>query len=233
MKALADPRIAKFGQLVSDGIDAWTRAGRLLCEITAGNPHAHAEILAGNPHLSVEVLQSFERIGRRELHPYLAMDASAASRRLAMLPYDDQARLYREKVCVVVNSSEGPVERQKRVCDLTKAEAGRVIGEKGIRSVTEQRHLLRRWEHSTSPRGSSGPREEKIPAPNEFETTADLDADPKTELSRLLRIANHVLLEARSSLTMLKRRESKQDRHITAALQAIGHLRLAVNENDL
>ena len=41
------------------------------------------------------------------------------------------------------------------------------------------------------------------------------------------------MLEARVALAQTYGRESKQDRHITAALNAIGQLRFAVNEGEL
>ena len=233
MKTLADPRIRQFSELVAAGIVAWTKAGQLLCRLTEENPGAHAEIIADNPHLTPEVLVAFERIGRRELHPYLAMDSSPASRALAALPYDEQARLYREKVCVVVNTLDGPVERQKRVCDLTKQEAGRVIGEKGIRTPAEQRKLLRPRRRLITPRGHQSPEaEEPAAAAEDFGAPAK-GLNPAAALIHWLGVTQNALLEARSALTLINRRESKQDRHITAALGAVGQLRLAANEDDL
>lgn len=65
-----------------------------------------------------------------------------------------------------------------------------------------------------------------------LESQADINADPKTELLNFLDVAQSALLEARSSLAMIKL-YSNGDEHITRALTEIGHLRIETTENDL
>ena len=60
-----------------------------------------------------------------------------------------------------------------------------------------------------------------------------LHEEAKATLIRHLKDAQESMLEARGALAQTYGRESKQDRHITAALRSIGELRFAVNEGDL
>ena len=235
MKTLADPRIGQFADLVRAGLESWIRAGRLLCQIKADDPGAIAAILEANPELTPEILASFERIGRREVHPALVLDGSPGAKRLAALPYDEQARLHRAEVLVVVRSASGPVTRHKRVCDLTKSEALRVIGEQGIRTEAEQRRLLR------PRRGESGTvermrREEEPDSPVIDVEAVAVEAgerDPRQQFKRLVDGANAQLLEARSALVMIHRADSPHDRHIADALRAVGELRFLFNEGEI
>ena len=63
--AVIDPRIAEFSSLINQGIDAWQRAGKILCELEQTTPDAYRVILADNPHLTPHILDIFARIGRR------------------------------------------------------------------------------------------------------------------------------------------------------------------------
>ena len=142
--------------------------------------------------------------------------------------------MHRAEVAVAVWSGGVATTRLKAVSALTKPEAERVFGPSGLRPVAEQMRLLRR----PSQRGSGNGLLPSGSMPVGVEAGAqppadDLDEDPKAALLRHLMAAQTQLLEARSSLVMIHGRDSRQDRHITAALQSIGQLRLAANENEL
>ena len=235
MKTLADSRLQEFLDLVRLGAETWVKAGRLLCRIQDDNPQAVPLLLELNPDLTRDVLEKFMAMGKRTLHPSLVLDDSPAAKRLALLPYDQQEQLLRAKVRVVVRTADGPMEREKRVCDLTKGEAERVIGETGLRTMAEQRRLLK-----PSHRQNIAPtRPDREDAPDthvlevEAVVTESLDASPLAELKRHLTLVNTYLLEARSSLVQVNKREHPLDRHITAALREVGLLRLAVNEGEI
>lgn len=228
-----DPRVAEFSALVNQGMNAWQQAGKILVKLIEADPDAERVILLDNPHLTSEILRTFERMGRRELYPFLAVDSSPGARRLALLPYDQQVQLYREKITIAVATADGPVERQKRVTDLTKAEAERAIGETGLRSAAEQRRLLPLRKERLG-RGENIEVGDVAPDPNDVPSIEFNPSAPSAgELARLLQIAQAALVEARSALTMVHKRESRQERHITAALQAIGQLRFAITEGEL
>lgn len=226
IQVIGDPRIAEFCSLVNKGIDAWTEAGRLLCDIVRDNPEAYINILSDNPHLSRDVLESFERIGRKEIHPYLLVDGSPGARRLAGLPYASQVKLYEGRITVVVKTKAGFEQRRKRVCELTSKEAGLVFDVDRMRTVQEQSKLLGNHSHSSNPHCRSTPTHESE------SNGATLDETPTQELLRVLTIANDALLEARTALAMIQR-GSPHDALLTTAFRAIGELRYAANEGEL
>ena len=226
---IVDPRLQRFGELVNQGIEAWVEAGRLLTEITADDPEAYTVILSENPHLTRDILLAFERIGRKEIYPYLIIDGSPGARMLAALPYESQVKLYTGKVRVVVKRGGCLEPIDKRVCDLTQPEAARAFDGDHIRPVAEQMKLMR---PSVSHRDTHRVVEDSEPPPPVDSSVPSLDEDPKAELARQLSIVNTALLDARTALAMIQR-ESKWDGCISTALTAIGKLRFALNDGQV
>jgi hypothetical protein len=225
-----DSRIEEFCQLIKSGIDSWKRAGKILCQLLEDDPAIFGKIVDGRPYLTRETLESFARIGRRELYPYLVVDGSPGARRLARLPYRDQERIYESRVAVVVRQKGITEQKFKRVFELTAPEASRVFNCTGLRTVQEQMHLLAQPKRKNA---RSTPRVERdAQEPESTAGGASLDAKPADDLKRLLTLANDALLDARTVLATIKR-GSKQDEHITVALREIGALRFAVTEGDL
>lgn len=221
-KKLADPRITQFCRLINDGIEAWVKAGELLVDITRDDPAAFGKIVSANPHLTHDILLSFERIGRKEIYPYLLVDGSPGAKLLCALPYDRQIKLYRSTVLVATKSKDGFGQEHKRVCDLTAQEAARVFNVAQIRTVSEQTKLFPVLRHPIRTFRS----DPKLP-----ENLSSLDESPEHELQRLLDTANESIVEARSVLTLLKLNNDVQvDRLIVACLNYIGNLRFQVNQ---
>jgi hypothetical protein len=228
----SDPRIEEFCSLIQAGIDAWKRAGKILCKLLDDDATIFAKILEQRPYLTRETLESFERIGRRELYPYLAVDNSPGARRLAALPYSEQERIYQTRVAVVVKVKGGFTEQKfKRVHELNEHEAARVFNGDRLRTVQEQLHLVTQRKRSVV-RATRAATMSDESEPESTAGTASLEASPIDELKRLLTLGNDALLEARSVLASVQR-GSRKDAHITTALREIGALRFAVNEGDL
>jgi len=222
-----DSRITQFCALIFSGIEAWIKAGKLLCEMKTENPEVFFLIRVERPELTIEILETFERIGRQEIYPYLVADGSPGARHLMALPYGEQRKIYEEGVLVVTKRGA----QIKKVSQLSLIELGRVFDGERIRSEKEQSEILRHRR-----RASLVARARTEENGNEDDPTlllkADLGAEPTSELARLLGLANAIMIECRSLLAMVKR-ESKKDTHITNALIEIGSLRFAVNEGEL
>jgi hypothetical protein len=225
--AAPDSRIVQFCAFIASGIEAWIKAGRLLCKMKRDNPNVFNLIRVERPELTLEVLETFERIGRKQIYPYLVADSSPGARRLMALPYEKQSKLYREGVLVITRRRGGFHPEIKKVSALTPAEAGRVFDGERIRDEKGQMEILRRGLHLIAPATSGA-----SPVNSAAELKANLSADPVAELTRLLGAANDIMIECRSLLSMVKR-ESRKDVHITNALIEIGSLRFAVNEGEL
>ena len=139
-----DDRISEFCSLINAGVEAWVKAGALLYEMKAKEPGIFNVILAEHPYLSNDILATFERIGKREIYPYLLVDGSPGSRMLTALPYDTQVQLYHEDVPVVVRRGNFTTTIRKTVRSLTKPEAVRVFDGGRVRSVSEQTKLVQK-----------------------------------------------------------------------------------------
>jgi hypothetical protein len=226
--AVPDSRILEFCGLIMAGIESWTKAGRLLCEMKRDNPNVFNLIRVERPMLTLEVLETFERIGRKEIYPYLVADSSPGARRLMALPYRTQSKLYCEGVLVVLRRRGGFFPQLKKISALSTSEVGRVFDGDRIRSESEQVSILRRRAPLLAPATNGNGNEAAEPV----ELKANLSAEPVSELVRLLTLANDVMIECRSLLAMIKR-DSRKDSHITNALIEIGSLRYAVNEGEL
>lgn len=137
-----DFRIGEFCKLVNAGVEAWVQAGEILCQMKENDPNVFNAILATNPHLSHDILVTFERIGKKEVYPYLLIDNSPSSRMLSALPYETQVKLYRGEVPVVVRRGDHTTTLRKRVADLTLSEASRAFAAGGLRPVAEQTKLV-------------------------------------------------------------------------------------------
>lgn len=224
---IAKTQIQEFCVLVNKGIEAWVDAGKLLVKIVEADPEAFEKIYAGNPHLTTEILLSFERMGRGEIYPYLLVDGSPGARKLVGLPYASQVKLYNGTVEVVSKNADGFLTRRVKVRDLNSVQASRVFDSNRIRSPSEQQKMLSlHRRRSLLPNASSNGSEEETIEP------CDLADSPKAELTKILTRVHAGLLDARTALALVKL-DSDRDVHITRALQEVGHLRLAVNEEDL
>lgn len=231
--AKLSPEIAEFCALVNKGIEAWVEAGKLLLKISEADSEALTKISAQHPHLTLDVLLSFERIGKGEIYPYLLVDGSPGARKLCGLPYSKQVKIYNGKLDVVVKRVGGLETQRLRVSDLTAVQATRVFDVNRVRTADEQKKL---FEHKRpairiSKGRVDGFGDEEVEE-SQDEEKSDFDTDAKTDLSNVLTRIHSLLLEARTSLSMLKL-DSPRDAHISRALTEIGHLRLAVNESDL
>lgn len=132
-----------FNSYLAEGVEAWYKAGKLLVDMVERNPNAYSIIARNNPHLTIDLLLALEKIGRKEIFPYVLLDKSAGSSKLLELPYDLQVKYYKEPVEVVLFRGAGSyaVER-KLATNLSKDEVKLVFGPAGVRSVEDQRKLI-------------------------------------------------------------------------------------------
>ncbi len=230
----ADTRINQFCSLVQQGMEAWVRAGALLCEMVRDDPLVTTRILRDSPHLTRDILEAFQRIGRKEVLPILMVDGSPGAKRLVGLPYEEQSRIYATTVRVARKTMDGIVERSVRVSDLTAAEAARVFDTNRMRSVKEQREMLKKTStnYHFTPRAAEP--EHKIAERFAIEAeTPETELDgPRALLEKRLDAAHLALMQARTELAIIQP-NSKLDDHIGAALGAVGKLRFALNEGQV
>ena len=135
-------KIGDFLGTLNLGLSWIGDAGKKLVKILDESPQAFDDILeeSTSPWLTREVLQTIEAIGRGTIAPEILLLPMHVLNRLSVLPADEQIRAM-QGVDVAVfprNGKEGHHKTSKPACRLTKAEAARVIGPDGIRSVEDQ-----------------------------------------------------------------------------------------------
>lgn len=142
LKDLKD-QVSMFCDLMNRGVELWVAAGELLVKMVDQNPNAYSIIQREFPHVSIDTLLAFERIGRKEIFPYLLLDGSPGARKLVALPYDVQNKYYKQPVKVLVGWRNGkPLVEDKTVTQMSKFEADRAFSSRGLRTVDEQIDLL-------------------------------------------------------------------------------------------
>jgi hypothetical protein len=133
--------ISKFGELVQRGIDAWLEAGKLVVKILDDDPGAVAKICAANPWITPEIVMRFQDIGLGMVLPALMLSDAPGVRMLRGMPIEVQEQYQTQPVPCLMDSS-GTMNKI-HVTKLTKAEAERVFGPDGVRSIDQQRAYLK------------------------------------------------------------------------------------------
>jgi len=138
-----DDRFALFESLLACGAKALVRAGQVLMEMTNSDPDAYESILKRSPHLTAKFLLLLERVGRKEVYvntlfvgdPYVAA-------RIERLSYADQVKVTEHPLPVVTGNAGEQRTEQKRLGEMTRAEALTLIGDT-LRDPAQQAEFLK------------------------------------------------------------------------------------------
>lgn len=216
-----DARIQQFADLVQRGVDAWVDAGKILCEMVAEDSEVREKICDRVSWMTMDVLDGFERIGRKDVYPFLLLQQSPGAHRLIKLDYETQKRFYDAEIPVAILRRGEIITESKRLNQLSWKEADTAISDTGIRPIAEQRKLLQPKIRIRE----VAPKVERIE-----EEIESLDAEPETPDA----IDTHL---AKAQAELLKVRELLGDgntrafeKHITNGLNAIGGLRFELKE---
>lgn len=235
-KPVADP-VDDFLRAIKSGIDCWRQAGEILCRLVEDDVTVFTKITRRVPWLNTDILLAFQRIGQKQLCPYLLLDGSAGSKKLAYLPYDKQVEIYNTKaVQVAYETLDGSYAvRDSSWHFLTRSEAELVFSESGLRSFDEQVEILKKSKrnHAKHRRNFSNSRyNENVDEAPETTEAESLEESAIDALKRHLEQSQAMLIAARTDLAMLGKPVHKnQDAWIEVALKAIGELRFTINES--
>lgn len=144
--------IDEFLQNFRKGVESWVKAGEVLLKLVDDDPHVYDAILKKEPLLNARILSRMEDMGRRTLHPMLALGGSAGCRALAKLPMSQQERYLKESVPLVVHTPKGDTDvLLVKVQDLTPEQVKQVFDRDRIRTQGEQKaQLMQDVMHKTS-----------------------------------------------------------------------------------
>lgn len=84
--------IKELHALIVQGVEAWTRAGKILVTLVDQDPDIYNEIIAKHPGLTKSTLAQLEAVGRNTLEPRLLLNGCIGYQRLRKCPLSDQRR---------------------------------------------------------------------------------------------------------------------------------------------
>jgi hypothetical protein len=134
--------VASFVAAYQRGMDAWEEAGRIIVRIVDHDPHAVDDIIAQCPALTPTIIGVFERIGRGQLLPSLAMDSSIGASKLRELPLSLQKRYEQEPIPLIVNTNNGTDVLLVDAKNMTREQVKQVFAKGRIRTEGEQKAFL-------------------------------------------------------------------------------------------
>jgi hypothetical protein len=130
------------------GMDAWEEAGRIIVRIVDHDPHAVDDIIKQCPALTPTIIGVFERIGRGQLLPSLAMDSSLGASKLRELPLSLQKRYEQEPIPLIINTNNGTDVLLVDAKNMTREQVKQVFAKGRIRTEGEQKAFLAQQESS-------------------------------------------------------------------------------------
>jgi hypothetical protein len=137
-----DQEVKSFVAAYQSGMNAWEEAGRIIVRIVDHDPHAVDDIIAQCPALTPTIIGVFERIGRGQLLPSLAMDSSIGASKLRELPLSLQRRYEQEPIPLIINTNNGTEVLLVDAKNMTREQVKQVFGKGRIRSEGEQKAFL-------------------------------------------------------------------------------------------
>jgi len=143
-------KIAEFSQAVADGMEAWQRAGDIMVELVDADPHVYDYIGQQCPSMTPGMLNTFERIGRGQILPALAMDNSPGSRKLKSLPISLQQRFETEPIPLIVMRNDEPDVLLVKREDMTAAQANQAFRNGRLSTEGEQRAWIEDYKMKSS-----------------------------------------------------------------------------------
>jgi hypothetical protein len=137
MNIIQNKKHEQIANLIRQGIECWTQAGEVLCEILdAGESLSSISEAAEIPY---NVLCQLERIGRKQVIPQLLLSEFPAARAIERLPYSEQVRLQADPVEIVV--SGGDVLKVKP-SEMTRHQVKQAFASDHCRTLSEQKAWL-------------------------------------------------------------------------------------------
>lgn len=141
MNEVTRTKCQELSRLITEGLEAWVKAGELVVEILdEGQSLKDIETETG---LSVTLLGQFEKIGRRVVHPKLVHENSCGYRALSKCSYSDQQRFLEEPVEVLCMKEDGETDILRvNVGDLTSRQCKQVFDSGKVRDLAAQRAYI-------------------------------------------------------------------------------------------
>lgn len=139
-------QLTAVANLISKGLDCWTEAGTILCQMIDADPLVIDRIASDLPNISKPMLYNLEKIGRKQIAPEILMKSGAAWKRLLRAPYSVQQKFLAPNsgVDLLVRKDDGEYDSLRVAVDvLTPHQARQAIDSEGtVRDLGAQRAYL-------------------------------------------------------------------------------------------
>lgn len=129
----------KVAELITQGINAWFEAGRIVAEQVDENEGFVDFVCEKFPSFTPEMVMRFYAIGKKQIHPELLISDAPGIRRLIKLPYGLQEKYLRTPIPVLVKTQRDWEMLQIDVRNLTADQAKQAIDGDCVRSQAAQR----------------------------------------------------------------------------------------------
>ena len=140
-----ESKIDQFQAALNATADGLVTAGKLLVEMIEENENTFEIILTRIKTASLPFLEALERVGRGQLRPELLLNPAPAAQRTVQfaLPIKVQDKIATGYLETVVKDGDGFLIKHKKMDELTAHESARVIGTDGIRTVEQQKAIIK------------------------------------------------------------------------------------------
>jgi hypothetical protein len=142
MQSVTKTTAQQFIDLVFQGTQSLYEAGLLAAQEIDKDPDFIDKVCDACPDMTHEFVRRMELIGRKKLHPRLAIMENAGARRLRRLPLGLQVKHISEGVPVLIKSGSDWEPLNIDLHNLTPDQAAQAIAEDHIRSEAEQRAYI-------------------------------------------------------------------------------------------
>ena len=134
--------VEQFFTLLQKGYEMWMQAGKVVADALESDVDFAEKVNKAHPEVSVDVVYAFDRIGRKQLHPKLAISDSPGAKKLRRLPYAQQEKFINQPLPVLIKQVNGWEVLKVSVFNLTAEQSSQVFDGDVVRTEAEQRAYL-------------------------------------------------------------------------------------------
>lgn len=136
------PLINDLVEAITQGIEAWQRAGEIVVKLMDEGGMTIEEISETSKFLAPAIIRRFEQLGRKRICAPLLVASYPASRPISSLSYADQERVLESGVEVLLPTPGGIEALVISPENLTPLQCRQVFAKGQIRSIAAQRAFI-------------------------------------------------------------------------------------------
>lgn len=136
---ISTPTLLDFARCLERGTEAFLEAGRILVMLLEDDPDVFSKITDQFPKISRATLVAFERIGRGQLHPEVALSDAPAAKHLARCSFSEQKEALENGIDLLIVRENQTDTLRVKIGALQPRQVAQVFAADHIRDIAEQR----------------------------------------------------------------------------------------------